>query len=66
MRKAVVFFPTRPEGGNLSYIYIPQATKDIDPDAFGDLETLIIFGYAGSEAEDFASAHTGYTFIAVS
>ena len=50
---------------NLIYIYIPEATTSIDPNAFGDLSTLTIFGKTGSTAETFAQTH-GFDFVAVS
>ena len=50
---------------NLVYIYIPEATTSIDPNAFGNLSTLTIFGKTGSTAETFAQTH-GFTFVAVS
>ena len=46
-------------------IYIPAATKVIDPLAFGDMQTLTIFGKAGSVAESYSQAHD-FSFIAVS
>ena len=49
---------------NLIYIYIPEATTSIDPNAFGDLSTLTVFGKTGSTAEIFAQTH-GFTFVAV-
>lgn len=51
---------------NLRYIYIPQATTNIDVNAFGDRQELTIFGYAGSDAEDFASEREGFRFVVVS
>lgn len=50
---------------NLRYIYIPTATTSIDPDAFGSMQNLTIFGYAGSVAEKFAADNEGVTFIAL-
>ena len=50
---------------NLRYIYIPTATTSIDPDAFGSMQNLTIFGCAGSEAEKFAADNEGVTFIAL-
>ena len=50
---------------NLMYIYIPEKTTDIDPQAFGDRTKLTIVGKIGSTAETYATAH-GYTFVAIS
>ena len=49
----------------LARIYIPEATTDIDPAAFGELSSLTIVGKTGSVAETFASTH-GFAFIAES
>lgn len=49
---------------NLTYIYIPAATKTIAADAFAGVDGLTILGASGSNAETYATAH-GYTFIAV-
>ena len=47
---------------NLTYIYIPEATKEIDLAAFGDLNALTILGKPNSTAEEYAKEHH-YTFI---
>lgn len=47
----------------LVYIYIPQATEYIDPQAFENVTYLSIAGIPGSRAEQFAAEH-GYRFIA--
>ena len=49
---------------NLIYIYIPEATRRIDPNAFDNVTGLTIFGKAGSTAETFAQTH-GFSFVAV-
>ena len=49
----------------LAYAYIPEATVNIHPLAFGDKTELTIFGKANSAAETFADEH-GFTFVAVS
>lgn len=49
---------------NLAYIYIPETTTGIDPDAFDNVNGLTIFGKAGSTAEGYAQAH-GFSFTAV-
>ena len=50
---------------NLRYIYIPNETTTIDSNAFGDIQELVIFGKAGSTADDFAYDHD-FTFIPIS
>ncbi len=50
---------------NLAYIYISENTTDIDPQAFGNISDLTIFGEAGSRSEDYANEH-GFVFCAVS
>ena len=50
---------------NLTYIYIPAATKTIAANAFTGVDGLTILGASGSTAETYATAH-GYTFISVS
>ena len=50
---------------NLIYIYIPEATTSIDPNAFDNVTGLTIFGKAGSPAETFAQMY-GFSFVAVS
>ena len=50
---------------NLAYIYIPEATTSIDPNAFDKVAGLTIFGKTGSTAETYAKTH-GFTFVAVS
>ena len=50
---------------NLKYIYIPGTNIDIDPDAFGTMTALTIFGKADSDAATYAQ-QKGFTFIAVS
>ena len=50
---------------NLVAVYIPAATRSIHEQAFGSLQTLVIFGKTGSVAETYAAAH-GYVFIPVS
>ena len=49
---------------NLTYIYIPAATKKIAANAFAGVDGLTILGASGSYAETYATKH-GYTFIAV-
>ena len=49
----------------LTYIYIPAATKTIDPAAFGDARGITIIGKSGSTAAAYAQAY-GFTFVAVS
>ena len=49
---------------NLICIYIPEATTDIDPYAFGSMNELAVFGKYGSYAETYAQAQ-GFDFIAV-
>lgn len=49
---------------NLAFIYIPEATVYIDPEAFSGVSGLTVFGRAGSEAEKFA-ASMHYHFAAV-
>ena len=50
---------------NLAYIYIPEATRRIDPNAFGKTNNLTIIGKDGSYAEFYAQKY-GFTFEAVS
>ena len=50
---------------NLVAVYITAATRSIHEQAFGSLQTLVIFGKTGSVAETYAAAH-GYVFIPVS
>ena len=50
---------------NLVYIYIPAATVNIDPLAFGEIQRLLIIGEAGSSVETYAQEHN-YTFMAFS
>ncbi len=47
---------------NLAYIYIPEATTEIDVHAFGNMQGLMIIGKTGSAAETYAEDH-GYTFV---
>ena len=49
---------------NLVYIYIPQQTTQIDPQAFGYMQGLTIIGQAETTAETYAKGHN-YSFIAV-
>ncbi len=42
---------------NLEQIYIPASVTRIAEDAFSGAENLIIFGKAGSKAEEYANAH---------
>ncbi len=49
---------------NLTRIYIPKATTQIDDNAFGTNTRLIIEGVRGSTAESYASSH-GFSFKAV-
>ena len=50
---------------NLMYIYIPNPSTSIDDNAFGDKQELVIFGKAGSTADDYAYDHY-FDFIAIS
>ena len=43
---------------NLVCIYIPEATTDIHQEAFGNMESLIVIGKIGSEAQTYAAAHS--------
>ena len=47
---------------NLSYIYIPASTTQINDQAFGELQHLTIFGKTGTIAESYAQEH-GFNFI---
>ena len=47
---------------NLSSIYIPAATTEIDPTAFENVSNLTIYGKEGSYAEFFAWKN-GYSFV---
>ena len=48
----------------LAYIYIPEGTLYIDPDAFSGVSGLTVFGRAGSVAEKFANEMC-FHFVAV-
>jgi len=48
---------------NLITVYIPNTVTYIDPNAFGEIGELYIFGQAGSAAETFAQGSSAYTFI---
>ena len=50
---------------NLKYIWIPNDTVTIDDKAFGDIQELVIFGKAGSTADDYAYEHY-FDFIPIS
>ena len=49
---------------NLSYIYIPALTTQINDQAFGELQHLTIFGKTGTTAESYAQEHR-FNFIVV-
>ena len=51
---------------SLRYIYIPNTTTSIDPNAFENVNGLTIFGKRDSSAELYVSTHEGITFIAMS
>ena len=48
---------------NLITVYIPSSVTYIDPNAFGEIGELYIFGQTGSAAETFAKGSSAYTFI---
>ncbi len=48
----------------LGYIYIPNRNTVLDEQAFGDLNSLVIFGYSGSTANTFVSDH-GFIFVPI-
>jgi Listeria-Bacteroides repeat domain (List_Bact_rpt). len=50
----------------LAYILIPNANTAIAPDAFGELQSLTIFGAPDSTAAAFAAGKAGFTFIPIS
>lgn len=49
---------------NFAYIYIPPMTTVIDPEAFGNMQSLTILGKTGTTAETYARNHN-FNFIAV-
>lgn len=49
---------------NLTYIFIPAMTADIDENAFGNTKNLTIFGKEGSTVEDYAFNHD-YIFMKI-
>lgn len=49
---------------NLTYVYIPALTTQIDDEAFGNMQGLTIIGKIGTAAETYAQNHN-YNFIAV-
>lgn len=49
---------------NLAFIYIPEATTSIDPNAFENVNELTVLGKAGSTAETYAGEHD-FLFTAV-
>ena len=48
---------------NLTYIYIPAMTTQIDEQAFGSMSELIIIGQTDTAAEIYAREH-GFMFVA--
>ena len=48
----------------LGYICIPNSGTVLDEQAFGDLDSLVIFGHSGSTAETFALDH-GFIFVPI-
>lgn len=48
---------------NLITVYIPSTVTYINPNAFGAVDELYIFGQIGSAAETFAQRSSAYTFI---
>lgn len=50
---------------NLMFISIPNPNTIIDENAFGDMQELVIYGKAGSTAENYAYDHN-FDFIAIS
>ena len=48
----------------LGYICIPNRNTVLDEQTFGDLNSLVIFGYSGSSADTFASDH-GFIFVQI-
>ena len=51
-------------GGSYSSVFIPWTTEEIADDAFGDRDQLIIFGYPGSAAQNYAK-RMDYAFYPV-
>ena len=48
----------------LGYICIPNSGTVLNEQAFGDLDSLVIFGHSGSTADTFASDH-GFIFVPI-